>query len=194
MKFNLLITRLLRAMTLSMLPCACSLLAGENDEFKIKRQEVFEFTQKPSVTRQGYDVTIAFESKGFCDATIAIEDAQGKIVRHLAGGVLGPRAPEPFQKDSLKQKVVWDGKNDKEERVADLDSITVRVSLGLKPAFEKNLFWEPKRRHGLNAPRFQVAPEGVYVYDGGDFRDFVKLYSHDGQYVKTIYPFPADKI
>lgn len=177
-----------------MMPCAFSLLAAENDEFKIKRQEVYEFTQKPTVTRQGYDVTITFESKGYCDATIAIEDAQGRIVRHLVSGVLGPRAPQPFQKDSLKQKVVWDGKNDKEERITDMDNMTVRVSLGLKPAFEKNLMWEPKRRHGLNAPRLQATAEGVYVYDGGDNRDFVKLYGHDGQYVKTIYPFPADKI
>src|SRR5258706_8658397 len=138
MKLNRMITRALSAMILSMLPCAFSLLAAENDEFKIKRQEVFEFTQKPTVMRQGYDVTIAFESKAYCDATIAIEDAQGKIVRHLVSGVLGPKAPEPFQKDSLKQKVVWDCKNDKEERITDLDSITVRVSLGLKPAFEKN--------------------------------------------------------
>src|SRR5262245_15988167 len=167
---------------------------AQNEEFKIKRQEVFEFAQKPTLTREGNNVTISFESKGYCDATVAIENVQGNIVRHLASGVLGPRAPEPFQKNSLKQTVLWDGKNDQEEYVRDMDGISVRVSLGLKPGFEKNLLWEPKRRHGGTAPRFQVTPEGVYVYGGGNGRDFLKLYGHDGQYAKTIYPFPGDKV
>jgi hypothetical protein len=34
------------------------------DEFKVKREAVFEFAQKPQVTRQGDRVTIAFETKG----------------------------------------------------------------------------------------------------------------------------------
>ncbi len=177
---------------------ACvSASAGDStalDEFKVKRQDVFEFTQKPAVTHEGKNFTITFESKGFCDATVAVEDAQGKIVRHLASGVLGPRAPEPFQKDSLKQSIVWDGKNDKEEYITDTESLTVRVSLGLKPAFEKNLLWEPKRRHGWAAPRFQVTQDGVYVYDGGNGLDFVNLFNHDGNYTKAIYPFPGNKI
>jgi hypothetical protein len=168
--------------------------AADIDEFKVKRQDVFEFTQKPTLTRQGTSVTIAFESKGYCDATIALEDMQGKIVRHLASGVLGPKAPEPFQRNSLRQTIVWDGKNDRGEYLKEAETLTVRVSLGLKPAFERNLFWEPKRRHGWAAPKLQVTQEGVYIYEGGNGFDYVKLYGHDGQYTKTIYPFPGNKI
>src|SRR5579862_5603888 len=47
--------------------------ASDLDEFKIKRQEIFEFTQKPSIARNGDRVEISFAAKGFCDATIAIE-------------------------------------------------------------------------------------------------------------------------
>ena len=43
------------------------------------------------------EVEIAFASKGWCDATVAIESTDGKILRHLASGVLGPKAPPPFQ-------------------------------------------------------------------------------------------------
>ncbi len=70
-------------------------LAPDLDEFKVKRHEVFEFARKPQVKRSGDRVTIRFASKGYCDATVAIEDAKGRTLRHLASGVLGPNAPEP---------------------------------------------------------------------------------------------------
>ena len=167
--------------------------AGALDEFKVKRQAVFEFAERPRVTRDGDRVTIAFASKGYCDATIAIEDAQGRIVRHLASGVLGPNAPAPFQKGSLKQSVVWDGKDDQERYIDDKDGLTVRVSLGLKPAFEKSLFWSPKKRIGHRPPLIQPVEEGVIVFDGLGV-DHVRLFDHEGNYVRTVYPFPADKL
>ena len=65
------------------------------DELKVKRESVFEFTEKPVITRNGDTITIGFTTKSLCDVTVAVEDAQGRIVRHLASGVLGPKAPEP---------------------------------------------------------------------------------------------------
>ena len=62
------------------------LQAADIDEFKVKRQEVFEFTEKPAIQRDGDRVIIRFTSKALCDATVAIEDASGRIVRHLASG------------------------------------------------------------------------------------------------------------
>ena len=166
--------------------------ASALDELKAKRQEVFEFAQKPTASRQGDRVTIAFTSKGSCDATVAIEDAEGRIVRHLASGVLGPNAPEPFKKSSKRQTIVWDGKNDQGRYVDDKDACSVRVSLGLKPRFERTLLWSPhKQRSGL--PLLAAAPEGVYVCDGGGV-DHVRLFDRDGNYVRTVYPFPADKL
>ncbi len=110
------------------------------NEFTVKREAVFEFVQPPRVSRQGDAVTIAFESKAFCDATVAIEHADGRILRHLASGVLGDNAPPPFKKSSKAQTVLWDGKDDAGKYVDDKDSLTVRVSLGLKPQFERTMF------------------------------------------------------
>ena len=165
--------------------------AADVDEFKVKSEQVFEFAQKPQVTRQGDRVTIAFETKGFCDVTVAIEDAQGKIVRHFASGVLGPNAPAPFQKNSKSQTIVWDGKNDRGEYVDDrapahTDALTVRVSLGLKARFERTLY--RSQVGGAGTTQFCAAAEGVYVVDPRG--DHVSLLDHDGVFLRTVYPFP----
>lgn len=137
--------------------------ASAKDEFRIKREEVFEFVQKPQITKEGNNFNISFESKGFCDVTIAIENAEGKIIRHLASGVLGPKAPAPFQKDSKVQKIIWDGKDDQDAyiKVSEQNGCIIRVSLGLKPQFEKTLFWSPKKRLGVSTPAMRATPEGV---------------------------------
>jgi len=178
------------------------------DEFRIKREQVFEFAREPKVARMGDRVEIRFETKGFCDATVAIEEAAEKvpgtltsgylvpfprIVRHLASGVLGPNAPEPFQRNSRKQIVIWDSKDDQGIYI-DKDKTTVRVSLGLKARFERTLYWHPKKRIGLGrSPLFVPRPEGVYVYEG-DGVEQVRLFDHQGNYVRTVYPFPAEKV
>ncbi|MCX7803906.1 MAG: hypothetical protein N3A38_01820 [Planctomycetota bacterium] len=173
------------------------------DEFRIKREEVFEFAEKPRVSRRGDRVAISFETKGFCDVTVAVEDADGKIVRHLASGVLGENAPEPFAWNSKKQTIVWDGKDDQGRYIDDKDRLMVRVSLGLAPRFERTLFWSPKRRLGsweegtilINTPTplIQAAPEGVYVFEGRGV-DHLRLFDHEGNYVRAVYPFPADRL
>lgn len=75
-------------------------------EFQVKRKEVFEFTKTPIIKSEGKDIVIEFEAKDFCDATVVIEDGEGNIKRHLVSGVLGKNAPEPFQKDSLAQRII----------------------------------------------------------------------------------------
>ncbi len=150
------------------------------------------------MTRDGDLVSISFEVKPFCDATVAIERKDGQILRHLASGVLGPNAPTPFRMESLKQTLVWDGKDDQGRYVDDKDNTVVRVSLGLKARFERTLFWSPRKRPArdrdlLWSQLATPAPEGVYVYDSG-FGDQLKLYDHDGEYIRTIYPFPAKKL
>jgi hypothetical protein len=163
------------------------------EEFNIKREEIFEFLEKPKLVLEGDKITINFETKAFCDVTVAIEDSSSKIIRHLASGVLGENAPEPFLWNSKKQSILWDSKDDKGEYVKDKADISIRVSLGLKPAFEKPLFWSPHKRFGSYAPIICSTPEGVYVSEGYTV-DSVKLFDHSGSYNRTIYPFPANKI
>jgi hypothetical protein len=179
---------------------AAGAYAGGIDEFKVKREQVFEFAKKPVVTRKGDAITISFTSKAYCDATVAIEDADKKIVRHLASGVLGKNAPAPFQKNSRKQVIIWDGKNDQGKYVDDKDNVVVRVSLGLKPQFERTLYWSPHKQVSLYPHPIIVRArrEGVYVYDPGlvspGHAPQLKLFDHQGSYVRTLYPFPAGKL
>jgi hypothetical protein len=163
------------------------------DEFKVKSDGSSEFAEKPKVVRDGKLVTVSFETRGFCDVTVAVENANGDIVRHLACGVLGDNAPEPFQWNSKKQTLTWDSKNDKGDYLDENQTVALRVSLGLKPAYEKPLFWSPYKRFGSNAPIMCATPEGVYVSEGYTV-DTVRLFDHDGNYVRTIYPFPAGKL
>jgi hypothetical protein len=171
---------------------AAAVGAGIPDEMRVKPRAPFTFAKKPAVTREGDTTTIAFETTGWPDVTIAIENPDGRIIRHLASGVLGPNAPEPFAKDARAQSVVWDGKNDQGEYVDDAGAMTVRVSLGLRPRFERTLFWSPHKRFG-GMPLLAAAPEGVYVFDGKAV-DFLRLFDHDGNYVRTVYPFPRNNL
>jgi hypothetical protein len=171
---------------------SASAASSMKDEFKVKRQGPFEFAEPPRVTRDGDRVTIRFTAKAFCDVTIAIEDGNGRIVRHLASGVLGKNPPPPFQKDSLEQTVVWDSKDDRGRYVDDLENTVIRVSLGLKPRYERHFLWCPHRRFEMRPPSFAAQPDGVYVFDG-TMTDFIYRFDHDGNYARTVYPFPSDK-
>jgi sugar lactone lactonase YvrE len=177
--------------------------AAMREEMRVDRAGPFEFATKPTVTRRGDRAQISFTTKGFCDVTVAIEENGGavaggnsnaatrpRIVRHLASGVLGANAPAPFKKNSKAQTLVWDGKDDRGVYIDDKDALTVRVSLGLTPRFERNLMWSPKKRIGTQAPTMCATPEGVYVVDGLGV-DHIRLFDHDGNYVRTVYPFPA---
>ncbi len=167
-------------------------LADDYESLRVQRKEVFEFTEKPIIEQSNGKISIRFSSKDYCDATIAIENSEGQIIRHLASGVLGKNAPSPFQKDSLSQRVEWDGKNDQGSYVENLHQLTVRVSLGLKPQFERTLLWSPHRRFG-GMPLVAAGPDGVYVYDGRGV-DFVKRYDHEGNYDRSLYPFPRNQL
>ncbi|KKL93549.1 hypothetical protein LCGC14_1873570, partial [marine sediment metagenome] len=91
---------LTHAFALCVLLAASAANASDLEEFRVKRREVFEFTARPTVTRKGDRVTVSFAAKDYCDVTVAIEDAKGKVIRHLASGVLGKNAPPPFQKST----------------------------------------------------------------------------------------------
>ncbi|MDD4888808.1 MAG: hypothetical protein PHU85_02670, partial [Phycisphaerae bacterium] len=83
-------------------------------------------------------VKISFEVSAATDVEVALIDGQGKVVRHLAAGLLGKNAPEPFKKDALAQDVLWDRTDDAGKPVAGAaGALKVRVLAGLKPKLEK---------------------------------------------------------
>ncbi len=172
------------------------------DLFGSDREDRFAFAREPSLARDGDRVTISFETEGLCDVTVAIEREDGRILRHLASGLLGLNAPEPFLWNSRAQTLVWDGKDDAGRYVDDVGRVQVRVSLGLKARFERTLFWHPGKpasqarysAYGGQRLLLAAAPEGIYVFDSGQGIDHIRLFDRDGAYVRTVYPFPADKI
>jgi RNA polymerase sigma-70 factor (ECF subfamily) len=172
-------------------PAAAVLATGENPVGdRQEREEVFEFTQKPMVTKQGDPSTssgqgkwiIAFASKGKCDATVAIVDKDGKIVRHLASGVLGKNAPWPFKQDSLAQSLEWDGKDDFGKPAP--AGCKVRVGLGVKYTYERSMGWEPAS-FATPVQNILVAKDGTaYVVAAG----VIKAFDRGGKYLRTVFP------
>ena len=69
------------------------------------------FTQKPIVKKQGVGANISFAVSENTDVAVYVLDKNGKTVRHLAAGVLGPKAPAPLKPNSLSQVLTWDGKD-----------------------------------------------------------------------------------
>ncbi|MBA4388966.1 MAG: hypothetical protein C0404_13375 [Verrucomicrobia bacterium] len=181
-----------------------------------EREEVFEFTQKPAVTKDGDPsagsgqdrLVITFASKGKCDATVNVVDKDGRVIRHLASGVLGANAPYPFQQDSLSQKVVWDGLRDDFSK-ADTAGCKVKVGLGLKAKFVRNLLYDPYDiGMDLGKLRDSRLPDVCWLGDGENDTVVVmqsiggemlvcwsvRAFTKDGKYVKTLWPPPAKDI
>ena len=155
-----------------------------------ERENVFSFTEKPTVKFVGKDkYEISFAVKGNCDVTVSLVDEKGVIERHLASGVLGTNAPKPFRKGSLKQTIVWNGKNDLGMYVKEPEKLQVRVQLGLRPSFDKLLGWHPKNLVGTYRA-IAADKDGIYVLSGGNPQ--LRRYDRNGNYVKTVYPPAAN--
>ncbi|MBA4387364.1 MAG: hypothetical protein C0404_05245 [Verrucomicrobia bacterium] len=160
----------------------------------VERENVFEFAERPAVRLLGKDrYEITFASKANCDATVAIVDTENRIVRHLAAGVLGANAPAPLQKNSQKQAVAWDGKDDLGEYARDPGKLRVRVTLGLKPVFDKRIAGESP--YNIAGAIFGIScdSEGVYIMSKGRRgRLLVRKFGHDIKYASSLVPPPAN--
>jgi outer membrane protein assembly factor BamB len=154
------------------------------------------FAKKPTAVRAGEATKIEFTVDRAADVAVTIEDARGKIVRHLAAGVLGKNAPEPLKSDSFAQSLLWDGKDDFGKAAAGAP-FQVRVQLGMKPVFDRFLLYNP---HGSGpVSSVAVGPKGsLYVFhrdgtvNGNMGGHKIKVYDRDGKHQKVLTPFPAD--
>jgi hypothetical protein len=70
------------------------------------------FAKRPTLTIAGGKTVVSFAADRETDVAVYVEDANGKIVRHLAAGVLGTNAPAPLTSGTLEQNIPWDGKDD----------------------------------------------------------------------------------
>jgi hypothetical protein len=154
---------------------------------RTERENVFEFTEKPAVKKEGDRWSITFACRGKCDVTVSVVDKNGRIIRHLGSGVLGSNAPLPFQQNSLSQRLEWDGKDDFGRTAP--PECKIRVSLGLNFRLAGILGGSPgvirSEIIGL------VCDAGSYLYvlcAGARLR----VYDRFGQYVRTLLPPPAN--
>jgi hypothetical protein len=169
-----------------------------------ERENVFEFTREPGVKLVGKDkYEISFAVKANCDVTVDIVDpdpakelvkGRGLVVRHLASGVLGPNAPEPFQKSSLSQTIYWNGKDDLDVYHKEPEKLRVRVRLGLKPVFDKRLGGTSPRNIPGHVLGIAAGPDGVYVFTqpGMFAHTTIRTFDHDANYVCSLVPPPRE--
>lgn len=153
------------------------------------------FTVQPTARATAAGAAISFAVSAPTDAEVSVLDAQGKVVRHLAAGLLGKNAPEPFRKDSLAQTISWDGKDDNGNQVLGRSSgvasggggFKVRVRLGVAPRFERIVGWDETPLGVIRG--LGVGPGGeLFVLHGGSE---LRVLDRDGRYLRTIMPYPA---
>jgi DNA-binding beta-propeller fold protein YncE len=110
--------------------------------------------------------------------------------------MLGANAPEPLQKNSLSQAIMWDGKDDAGQ-LAGAGPHVARVRVGLKPTLDGMI--------GDN-PGYVYCPQGLAVGPKGelfvlqifgrvhpeDNSSACAVYDRGGKYLRTILPYPAD--
>ncbi len=154
------------------------------------------FTKKPTATKAGDQIRIDFTVDRHTDVAVTVEDAQGKIIRHLAGGVLGKNPPEPLQPNALAQSLTWDGRDDFGKPAAG-GPFKVRVQLGMKPEFDRFLMHNPDASGSISA--VAVGPGGsLYVFhkdgtaNGNMGGHKIKVYNRDSKHERVLVPFPAD--
>lgn len=171
-----------------------------------EREEIFEFAEKPKITREGNKWIIIFATKGKCDVTVSILDKEGKVIRHLACGVLGENAPYPLQQNSLKQRLEWDGLSDRYEKV-DVKGCKAKVSLGLKATFEFNIAYSPYylSGEGNSITQNEKDRDKYLIAEGPDGNMYILSFPHyalpqgrvfnkDGKYISTFWPPSANEL
>lgn len=143
------------------------------------------FKTPPAATTDGKNTVITFAVDAPTDVAVAIVDANGKTVRHLAAGALGDSAPAPLKARTLQQSIPWDGTDDDGQPVqAGAYKAAVHLGLTVQPDL---VIGEKQALGNINA--IVTGPKGeVYVYDGGQ----IVVLDRDGKYLRQIMPFPAD--
>ncbi len=183
--------RLLKILT-ALLAAGSLARAGEvNPPRRVK------FASKPEAVKKDGKVKIAFAAGAPTDVEVSVLDAKGKVIRHLAAGVLGGKSAPPAPlKSGLEQKIEWDLKTDA-GKPASGGPFKVRVRLGLGVKFDG--FVGEQKSHVANGMGMATDDKGnVYVYSASTGNKaaggtpYLLKYDRSGKYLETLMPMPAD--
>ncbi|HOX06098.1 MAG TPA: SMP-30/gluconolactonase/LRE family protein [Planctomycetota bacterium] len=181
--------------------------------------EPAKFAKPPSVAKAGDHSTgsgpggvkIEFALSAATDVEVAILDAQGKVVRHLAAGVLGGKVPPPAPlKPGLAQSIEWDGRDDYGQPPPSTlhpQPFSVRVRAGMGTRLDRIVggdpyaFWSEQSFQGDHAQwglyGLEAKSDGnVYVLSkitSIGMGPTIRQYDAKGNYRRTVFPPPAGK-
>ena len=167
--------------------------------------QALEFAAPPKVVRDGNGAAVTFALSKAADVEVAILDATGKVVRHLAAGVLGGKNPPPPPlQPGLEQKIGWDGRND---FGADASGgpFKVRVRAGMSITFGRFLGGSPYTGGVVQMP-YRAPVNGLVVdADGGLIVKMMsavgshgnsgmwpwhlRKFDRNGEYSRTLLPY-----
>jgi hypothetical protein len=152
------------------------------------------FRTKVTASQVGDRVKIAFAVSAPTDVEVAVLDARGKVVRHLAAGVLGGKNPPPAPlKPGLTQELVWDGTDDRGKKAE--GSFQVRARAGTGIVFGRILADSPYNFSQTMCRGLAVDANGdVYVLglkDQDAVLYFLRVYDRKGNYLREILPYPS---
>ena len=141
----------------------------------------------------GYEV--AFTVAAPTDVTVRVVDAKGKIVRHLACGMVGlERAAKPFAPKTLSQKIVWDGVDDA-GRPVKADGCKVTIAVGMRATFDRFILYE-KDACARSRPNhyYTTARDETYVIQtSGVHLDTMRLFDAEGTFIRQVWPPSLDR-
>jgi DNA-binding beta-propeller fold protein YncE len=171
--------------------------------------EPLRWVQKPELAfnERTKQWTVTFELDSLSDVEVAIVDPKtSTVVRHLAAGVLGPKAPLPLVANSRVQKIQWDGKDDYRVPVRNASNMAVRVRAGMSVALEQIVGGDPYAYYSEEMGDSDHSPWAISgleaksdgkVYVWGHSSNLgppaLRQYDVDGNYLQTLFPMPAGK-
>jgi len=171
--------------------------------------EPLKWVKKPELTfdEKAKKWHVTFELETLSDVEVVIVDPEkSTVVRHLAAGVLGPKAPPQFVANSRSQKLEWDGNDDYHVKVPKPDTLAVRVRAGMSVALEQIVGGDPyayfsdEMGHNDHSPfginGLELKSDGkVYVlgHSSNLGPPALRQYDIDGNYLRTVFPPPAGK-
>ncbi len=178
-------------------------LAASGGEISPPRRAAF--SSKPVAKKAGEGVTVSFAVSAKTDVEVTVLDSKGKVVRHLAAGVLGGETPPPAPLVAgLSQSLAWDGKDDRGEK-AKAGPFSVRVRAGMGVKLENLVGGDPYASYsremgqgdhsGWRLAGLEAKSDGtVYVLSNMNYsgQPAIRRFDAAGNYLKTVFPPPAN--